>query len=51
MTSFLISLAVLIGGYFIYGKLVERWFGIEPDRKTPAGKNLGRKRPSFLHQL
>ncbi|MET4696060.1 carbon starvation protein A [Endozoicomonas lisbonensis] len=36
MTSFLISLAVLIGGYFIYGKLVERWFGIEPDRKTPA---------------
>lgn len=36
MTSFLISLAVLVGGYFIYGKMVERWFGIQPDRKTPA---------------
>ena len=36
MTSFLISLAALIIGYFVYGKLVERWFGIDPDRKTPA---------------
>ena len=36
MTSFLISLAILVGGYFIYGKMVERWFEIEPDRKTPA---------------
>ena len=36
MTSFLISLAVLVGGYFIYGKLVERWFGIDTERTTPA---------------
>lgn len=36
MISFLISLLALIGGYFIYGKLVERWFGIDTKRKTPA---------------
>lgn len=36
MTTFLISLAILIGGYFIYGKITERVFGIEPNRKTPA---------------
>lgn len=36
MISFLVALAVLIGGYFVYGLLVERVFGIEPDRPTPA---------------
>lgn len=36
MTSFLIALAVLIGGYFIYGLFVEKLFGIDPKRKTPA---------------
>ncbi len=36
MTTFLISLAILIIGYFTYGKLVERIFGIEPQRPTPA---------------
>lgn len=36
MTSFLIALGVLIGGYFIYGTIVERIFGIDPSRKTPA---------------
>lgn len=36
MTSFLIALAVLIGGYFIYGLFVEKIFGIDPNRKTPA---------------
>ena len=36
MSSFLISLAVLIGGYFIYGLLVEKIFGIDPGRPTPA---------------
>ena len=36
MTSFLIALAVLIGGYFIYGAIVEKIFGIDPKRKTPA---------------
>ena len=36
MISFLISLAALILGYFIYGKFVEKVFGIDPSRKTPA---------------
>ena len=36
MISFLVCLAALIAGYFIYGKVVEKIFGIEPDRKTPA---------------
>jgi carbon starvation protein CstA len=36
MISFLASLAALIAGYFVYGKVVERIFGIEPDRMTPA---------------
>lgn len=36
MYSFLISLAVLIGGYFIYGTFVEKVFGIDKSRKTPA---------------
>lgn len=36
MTPFLIALAVLIGGYFIYGLFVERIFAIEPKRLTPA---------------
>ncbi|HAX53255.1 carbon starvation protein A [Muricomes intestini] len=37
MISFLICLALLIGGYFVYGKIVENTF--EPDdRETPAVK-------------
>lgn len=36
MAPFLIALAVLIGGYFIYGLFVEKIFGIDPKRKTPA---------------
>jgi len=36
MISFLASLAALVAGYFIYGAFVEKVFGIEPDRKTPA---------------
>lgn len=36
MTSFLIALAALVVGYFVYGALVERVFGIEPGRPTPA---------------
>ena len=39
MTLFLISLAILIGGYFIYGKLAEKIFGTDPDRQTPAVTN------------
>lgn len=36
MTSFLIALAVLVGGYFVYGKVAERVFGIDSSRPTPA---------------
>ena len=36
MTSFIIALAVLIGGYFIYGAIAERVFGIDEKRPTPA---------------
>ena len=36
MTTLLISLAVLIGGYFIYGLIVEKVFGIDPKRLMPA---------------
>lgn len=36
MTTFLVSLAILIGGYLIYGKIAEKVFGIDPARPTPA---------------
>jgi len=36
MITFLISIAVLIAGYFLYGKIIEKLFGIDPQRKTPA---------------
>lgn len=36
MISFLIALAVLIAGYFIYGAFVGRVFGIDPGRPTPV---------------
>ena len=35
MISFLICLAILIGGYFVYGKIVDNTFGPD-DRETPA---------------
>ena len=37
MISFFICLALLIGGYFVYGSVVERTFGPD-DRETPAVK-------------
>ena len=36
MVSFFVSIILLIGGYFIYGKWMERIFGIQTDRQTPA---------------
>ena len=36
MFSVLLCLAGLIPGYLIYGRVVERLFGIDPSRKTPA---------------
>lgn len=35
MISFLVCLALLIGGYFVYGKIVDDTFGPD-DRETPA---------------
>ncbi len=39
MITFLISLATLILGYFIYGKFIEKIFGPDPNRPTPAITN------------
>ncbi|MFA6581049.1 MAG: carbon starvation protein A [Paludibacter sp.] len=39
MISFFISIVVLIVGYFLYGNLAERIFGVEKDRPTPAMVN------------
>lgn len=36
MFSFLIALAVLVGGYFLYGAFVEKILDIDESRKTPA---------------
>ena len=36
MISFLLGVALLLVGYLIYGKIVERVFGADPKRETPA---------------
>ena len=36
MITFIVSLAVLVGGYLIYGGFVERVFGARTERATPA---------------
>ncbi|WP_062267850.1 carbon starvation protein A [Endozoicomonas arenosclerae] len=36
MNSFLLALVALVAGYFLYSQFVERCFGIEPERPTPA---------------
>ena len=42
MYSFIISLVVLILGYIFYGRFVEKIFGTDPNRITPAvAKNDG----------
>ncbi|MEL0628795.1 carbon starvation protein A [Psychromonas aquatilis] len=38
MIWFLFCLALLLGGYFIYGSFVEKVFGIQKKRETPAYK-------------
>ena len=43
MVSFYISLVLLVAGYFVYGKFVEKVFGVSADRKTPAA--TGKLRP------
>ena len=36
MITFLIALVLLVVGFFTYGVFVEKIFGVEPERKTPA---------------
>lgn len=36
MFSFLVSLVALVAGYFIYGRVVEKVFGVDSSRKPPA---------------
>ena len=36
MLTFLSSIALLILGYIVYAKVVERIFSIDPSQKTPA---------------
>lgn len=36
MVTFFLSIAILVLGYFVYGKFVEKIFGIEEERPTPA---------------
>ena len=36
MFSFLVSLVALVAGYFLYGRVVEKVFGVDSSRKTPA---------------
>lgn len=36
MVSFVISLFILIGGYFVYGKYVSKIFGEDPSKATPV---------------
>ncbi|OON93639.1 MAG: carbon starvation protein CstA [Candidatus Epulonipiscioides saccharophilum] len=36
MITFILSLILLIGGYFIYGRVVEKIFRIDENRKTPS---------------
>lgn len=36
MITFLVCLLLLIGGYFVYGRYVEKVFGVDPSRVTPA---------------
>lgn len=39
MITFLVSIALLIVGYFTYGKYVEKVFGVKEERATPAYVN------------
>ena len=36
MYTFIISIIALVLGYLLYSRLVEKIFGINPERKTPA---------------
>ncbi|MBR6541441.1 MAG: carbon starvation protein A, partial [Bacteroidales bacterium] len=36
MITFLISITILIAGYFTYGKFLDKFFGADPKRDVPA---------------
>lgn len=36
MITLCIAILALVAGYFIYGKIIEKTFGVEPGRPTPA---------------
>ena len=36
MITFLFSIIALVAGYFVYGRIVERFIGVDPQKKTPA---------------
>ncbi|MDR2731659.1 MAG: hypothetical protein LBB36_00395 [Fibromonadaceae bacterium] len=40
MITFFIGLSFLTLGYFVYSRVIEKFFGIEPERPTPAVKNI-----------
>ena len=44
MKLFLLGLLILVCGYFLYGKIIEKIFGPD-DREVPAKKNFAAKKP------
>ena len=36
MITFIAAIALLVAGYFVYGKIVERYLDVDPSRQTPA---------------
>ncbi|WP_280771148.1 carbon starvation CstA family protein [Salipaludibacillus daqingensis] len=59
MITFLISIVILVVGYFTYGKFVEKVFGVKDERVTPAMSQgdgvdyvpMGTKRNSLIQLL
>lgn len=59
MITFLCGILILIGGYFVYGRWVERQFGVKPARRTPAHAQadgvdyvpMGRRRNALIQLL
>lgn len=59
MITFLLSIVILIVGYFTYGKFVEKIFGVKDERVTPAMNQgdgvdfvpMGTKRNSLIQLL
>jgi carbon starvation protein CstA len=36
MITFIVAILLLVAGYFLYGKIVERYLDVDPAKKTPA---------------